>query len=160
MVGGRWFTLEPEPADAVSPEAPPVVPPEPEKDADPDAPEIDPENECWWSAELPDVVAPAELLIAYAPAPPSVHDDPDAVTNDEPSGELCVWFADWLPVVPDTEPDSEEIDTEPDGVKLCVWPDRPWTCAGRFPLDSVCVCLLYTSPSPRDRTRSRMPSSA
>ena len=28
--------------------------------------------------------------------------------------------------------------------------------------DSVTVstCLLYTSPSPRDRTRSRMPSSA
>ena len=24
----------------------------------------------------------------------------------------------------------------------------------------VAVCLLYTSPSPRDRTRSRMPSSA
>ena len=24
----------------------------------------------------------------------------------------------------------------------------------------ICVCLLYTSPSPRDRTRSRMPSSA
>ena len=24
----------------------------------------------------------------------------------------------------------------------------------------VRVCLLYTSPSPRDRTRSRMPSSA
>jgi len=28
-------------------------------------------------------------------------------------------------------------------------------------LNSVCEgCLLYTSPSPRDRTRSRMPSSA
>ena len=26
--------------------------------------------------------------------------------------------------------------------------------------DSHFVCLLYTSPSPRDRTRSRMPSSA
>ena len=26
--------------------------------------------------------------------------------------------------------------------------------------DSVLRCLLYTSPSPRDRTRSRMPSSA
>ena len=27
--------------------------------------------------------------------------------------------------------------------------------------DTKCVyCLLYTSPSPRDRTRSRMPSSA
>ena len=27
-------------------------------------------------------------------------------------------------------------------------------------LDGVMGCLLYTSPSPRDRTRSRMPSSA
>ena len=26
--------------------------------------------------------------------------------------------------------------------------------------DLPCICLLYTSPSPRDRTRSRMPSSA
>ena len=26
--------------------------------------------------------------------------------------------------------------------------------------DTTGVCLLYTSPSPRDRTRSRMPSSA
>ena len=28
------------------------------------------------------------------------------------------------------------------------------------PHKQVIVCLLYTSPSPRDRTRSRMPSSA
>ena len=28
------------------------------------------------------------------------------------------------------------------------------------PSSSVRSCLLYTSPSPRDRTRSRMPSSA
>eukprot|EP00657_Telonema_sp_P-1_P006308 TRINITY_DN24642_c0_g1_i1.p1 TRINITY_DN24642_c0_g1~~TRINITY_DN24642_c0_g1_i1.p1 ORF type:complete len:133 (-),score=60.38 TRINITY_DN24642_c0_g1_i1:49-447(-) len=27
-------------------------------------------------------------------------------------------------------------------------------------LDILLICLLYTSPSPRDRTRSRMPSSA
>ena len=26
--------------------------------------------------------------------------------------------------------------------------------------DPSSICLLYTSPSPRDRTRSRMPSSA
>ena len=26
--------------------------------------------------------------------------------------------------------------------------------------DMLGICLLYTSPSPRDRTRSRMPSSA
>ena len=32
---------------------------------------------------------------------------------------------------------------------------------GRVPAISVwSICLLYTSPSPRDRTRSRMPSSA
>ena len=29
-----------------------------------------------------------------------------------------------------------------------------------YPLDQANDCLLYTSPSPRDRTRSRMPSSA
>ena len=28
------------------------------------------------------------------------------------------------------------------------------------PLPTTITCLLYTSPSPRDRTRSRMPSSA
>jgi len=27
-------------------------------------------------------------------------------------------------------------------------------------VESLSACLLYTSPSPRDRTRSRMPSSA
>ena len=36
------------------------------------------------------------------------------------------------------------------------------SCLGHLPLLTQCVgcCLLYTSPSPRDRTRSRMPSSA
>ena len=29
-----------------------------------------------------------------------------------------------------------------------------------FDGSKACICLLYTSPSPRDRTRSRMPSSA
>ena len=33
------------------------------------------------------------------------------------------------------------------------------TLAGLVPGDAL-TCLLYTSPSPRDRTRSRMPSSA
>ena len=27
-------------------------------------------------------------------------------------------------------------------------------------IENFSICLLYTSPSPRDRTRSRMPSSA
>ena len=34
------------------------------------------------------------------------------------------------------------------------------TLASIFNIDESDVCLLYTSPSPRDRTRSRMPSSA
>ena len=32
--------------------------------------------------------------------------------------------------------------------------------AGKAGFGLAYVCLLYTSPSPRDRTRSRMPSSA
>ena len=53
----------------------------------------------------------------------------------------------------------------------CVSPRHPFliahtrAAAKRPPLCSQCLrdvlgCLLYTSPSPRDRTRSRMPSSA
>ena len=30
----------------------------------------------------------------------------------------------------------------------------------RVPYATVCICLLYTSPSPRDKRQSRMPSSA
>ena len=48
---------------------------------------------------------------------------------------------------------------------------NPNDAKGKFDVGVVCtpnysheqvakVCLLYTSPSPRDRTRSRMPSSA
>ena len=41
----------------------------------------------------------------------------------------------------------------------------PWLGFNLFSIWKVghkinCSCLLYTSPSPRDRTRSRMPSSA
>jgi len=32
--------------------------------------------------------------------------------------------------------------------------------AGDYYIGTANACLLYTSPSPRDRTRSRMPSSA
>ena len=31
---------------------------------------------------------------------------------------------------------------------------------GQYQPGWIAICLLYTSPSPRDRTRSRMPSSA
>ena len=35
-----------------------------------------------------------------------------------------------------------------------------WTLEAQIAFDKLKDCLLYTSPSPRDRTRSRMPSSA
>ena len=38
--------------------------------------------------------------------------------------------------------------------------DDPSDYIGGFPPHPHRGCLLYTSPSPRDRTRSRMPSSA
>ena len=49
-----------------------------------------------------------------------------------------------------------------------VWSSRPMTAEGASSLwlmpagatGLAITCLLYTSPSPRDRTRSRMPSSA
>ena len=37
---------------------------------------------------------------------------------------------------------------------------REFLFMGQASLDNYSACLLYTSPSPRDRTRSRMPSSA
>src|SRR5665811_1666585 len=36
----------------------------------------------------------------------------------------------------------------------------PAPSSGRMNISAKSPCLLYTSPSPRDRTRSRMPSSA
>ena len=48
------------------------------------------------------------------------------------------------------------------GLKVFVTRDRKWNLTGfRFELvGNKYACLLYTSPSPRDATLSRMPSSA
>ena len=50
-------------------------------------------------------------------------------------------------------------------ITLTATPSKPFIVATidtncRTGADPVWNCLLYTSPSPRDRTRSRMPSSA
>ena len=42
-----------------------------------------------------------------------------------------------------------------DGDVIVIKPERDEEVS-----DEIRACLLYTSPSPRDRTRSRMPSSA
>ena len=43
---------------------------------------------------------------------------------------------------------------------MCVGLDRWAVPTPKVTIDRSVACLLYTSPSPRDRTRSRMPSSA
>ena len=44
--------------------------------------------------------------------------------------------------------------------QLCVFAREVLRTEASQPLGHYDACLLYTSPSPRDRTRSRMPSSA
>ena len=53
------------------------------------------------------------------------------------------------------------------GITKVRWVSAAGTLEGRVKridhaknADGEWICLLYTSPSPRDRTRSRMPSSA
>ena len=54
-----------------------------------------------------------------------------------------------------TSVNKKEID------KFSKMADEWWDPEGKFkPLHKFNPCLLYTSPSPRDMRRSRMPSSA
>ena len=45
-------------------------------------------------------------------------------------------------------------------VLLYGYPESPFAQPKNVFFGHLITCLLYTSPSPRDRTRSRMPSSA
>ena len=52
-----------------------------------------------------------------------------------------------------------DMDTTP-GVDL-IFPDIAWLTDRRNQIEAIFItCLLYTSPSPRDKRQSRMPSSA
>ena len=59
---------------------------------------------------------------------------------------------------------TESAGTDADDCEWIVLDQNDWTMLGFHEMDAMSneyiVCLLYTSPSPRDRTRSRMPSSA
>ena len=75
---------------------------------------------------------------------------PDATKADPP---VPYWDLDW------TLPTALVLGTEGAGLH----PDLQACCTHAVTLPHsarVESCLLYTSPSPRDRTRSRMPSSA
>ena len=57
--------------------------------------------------------------------------------------------------------DCSIVDVAADGTTLVASPQRQRAEPGQpQPAQQLQVCLLYTSPSPRDATLSRMPSSA
>ena len=56
----------------------------------------------------------------------------------------------------DSEPLAEALQAE--GVQTVILPLM--TIEGTLAAEQAIACLLYTSPSPRDRQKSRMPSSA
>ena len=69
-----------------------------------------------------------------------------------------------LKVEPNTPASLEKDIPEPVIVTEKTRETYQWYCAQCHGIkgkgDGINACLLYTSPSPRDRTRSRMPSSA
>ena len=55
---------------------------------------------------------------------------------------------------------NRSIEVRSEDIAVPSLDDEDQIRAGAGNYDSMCVCLLYTSPSPRDRQKSRMPSSA
>jgi len=78
------------------------------------------------------------------------------MARSQTPGHLDVMWASQL-FLPTVDPDQVPSPTAPISkwVTTTAHPTEASADVGRFSL-----CLLYTSPSPRDRTRSRMPSSA
>ena len=94
-----------------------------------------------------------------------------SVTAVELDRDMAGFIRDRLPEVNLVEADAAAVDFAD------ILTGGPWRCVANLPynagtkmitrmlnqperFDRLIVCLLYTSPSPRDRTRSRMPSSA
>ena len=76
------------------------------------------------------------------------HDHPFAVLGPQPSDQgwtVRMWM-----------PDAQSVTLLQAGEEIAMTtPNHPWVFEAQ-----VSRCLLYTSPSPRDRSLSRMPSSA
>ena len=66
--------------------------------------------------------------------------------------DLVVLYDEWLQYFPKTKRGVSEV-----GKILAI---KAQALSDYKLADDTEICLLYTSPSPRDRTRSRMPSSA
>ena len=118
--------------------------------------------------------------MAFQFVPP--FEEGDKQTNPETRVEYIFTDGAWRPLGPKIEDQFDELDEryvnvdgdtihgtlkfdhgESNPANLLIRPNISDTATSIFALNNGALhqtCLLYTSPSPRDRTRSRMPSSA
>ena len=77
-------------------------------------------------------------------------------------GNLAINVGDECFVTGGTWSEALIVERRPDGSALVDYGGRArrWMSNGEWAWHDMCPCLLYTSPSPRDRQKSRMPSSA
>ena len=106
--------------------------------------------------DLPNDLVPATGLLVHLQIPniePKATDKENGVVTFEevPNGWVGV-------IVEDCRFEIEANACDPSPKMICLpFPPPPDL---DFESEGYIACLLYTSPSPRDRTRSRMPSSA
>ena len=91
------------------------------------------------------------LLPVEANAAEAINRIPAAVTRrPQPWSEGLVWFQHLVETADVLVAHNAAFDRQWFGIGVVPATATPW----------LCTCLLYTSPSPRDMRRSRMPSSA
>ena len=99
-------------------------------------------------AQLPDLLVEADqgVLISAPPPGKGPNKDPDSGDGGGGSSQLKVWSNSVNPLLEDPG-----WNVTPSAKRIFILDTGISTNTG---------CLLYTSPSPRDRQKSRMPSSA
>ena len=95
-------------------------------------------------SDLADLVSSADVLVHLAATPMGNSSDGEDASTDKLLAQRTLEAA--------TSVGVRHVVIMSSTMVYGAWPDNP------LPLTEA--CLLYTSPSPRDRTRSRMPSSA
>ena len=91
-----------------------------------------------------------------------------SIGTDQNTGRMCgidssekLWCRSSNGVPEAVAPDMNWLKVSPGSSHICaITTDYELFCWGDNSVGQLGICLLYTSPSPRDRTRSRMPSSA
>ena len=124
------------------------------------------------------IIRMADLYLNYAEALNETKESPDAEVYEyiqavrhnaglDLGGDILNTWAQYSndPGKPNTKEGMREIIQNERMIELALegyryWDLRRWKLAEEYFSRPIRGCLLYTSPSPRDRTRSRMPSSA